>query len=245
MSRIFLQRKLAPGLTLELTGDEHHYIYHVLRMKNGDRLYLFNGSDEEFDGQILDVQKNKTIVSIGNKRKINKESPIEIVIGQGIPKGQKIDEMIPRVTELGATALTPLITERSDLKKISPQKIVRWKKIAKSSTEQTGRTKILEICPPSTLSELLQRYQGHEKILFYELEDSLTLEQALENSSSQKFCLIIGPEGGFSKNEIDVARQKGCYIVSLGKRILRTETVAPAVTAIFQYVKGDLGRRPK
>ena len=153
-----------------------------------------------------------------------------------------MDEMIPKITELGATALTPLITERSDLKKISPQKIERWKKIATSSTEQTGRTKILMICPPSTLSELLQRYPEHEKILFYELEDSLTLEQALRNSSSQKFCLIIGPEGGFSKREIEEAQKKGCKIVSLGKRILRTETVAPAVTAIFQYVKGDLGR---
>lgn len=242
MSRIFLPQKLNADATIEITKEEHHYISRVLRMKKGDPLYLFNGGDEEFDAKILDVQKNKTIVSIGNKRKINKESPIEIAIAQGIPKGQKIDEMIPRITELGATALTPLITERSDLKKISPLKILRWQKIARSSTEQTGRTKILRICPPSTLSELLQRHPEHEKILFYELEESLTLEEALRNSSSQKFCLIIGPEGGFSKREIEEARKQGCKIVTLGKRILRTETVAPAVTAIFQYVKGDLGR---
>lgn len=240
MSRIFVSQKLRSNASIELSGKEHHYLHHVLRMKRGDPLYLFNGADEEFEAEITDVQKNKTVISVGNQRKINKESPLDIVIGQGIPKGKKLDNMIPRLVELGATALCPLMTERADLKKISPLKISRWEKIAKSSTEQTGRTKILTILPPSSLHDFLNRYLGYEKILFYELENSLTLAHALNKTSSQKFCLIIGPEGGFSKTEIETARRYDCKIVSLGKRILRTETVAAAVTAIIQYVKGDL-----
>lgn len=242
MSRIFISQKLRSDSSIELSGKDHHYLHHVLRMRRGDPLYLFNGADEEFEAEIADVQKNKTIISIGKQKKINKESPLEIVIGQGIPKGQKLDHMIPRLVELGATMLCPLMTERANLKKISPSKMSRWEKIAKSSTEQTGRTKILKLLAPSSLDEFLKRYPAHEKILFYELEDSLTLEQILNKTSFQKFCLVIGPEGGFSKTEIEMAQKEGCHIVSLGKRILRTETVAPAVVAIFQYVKGDLNR---
>lgn len=242
MSRIFVSQNLKPNSSLILTGEEHHYIKNVLRMNVGDPLYLFNGGEEEFSAQITSLDKNKITLQILTSQKTNKESHLEIVIGQGIPKGSKLDDLIPKVTELGISALIPLITERSDLKKASSQKVIRWKKIARTCAQQTGRTKVPAISSPKSLTEFLTHYPDHEKILFYELENSKTLIEVLSTSSASRFCLLIGPEGGFSPQEIAQAQKAKFHVVSLGKRILRTETVAPAVTAILQYVKGDLNR---
>lgn len=240
MSRIFIQQDLKQNSTITLKGDEHHYIKNVLRMKIGDPLFLFNGGDQEFKAQIVQINPTQTILKIMEELKVSKESPIEVVIGQGIPKGKKLDDLIPKITELGAAALVPLITERSDLKTASSHKITRWQKIAKISSQQTGRTKIPLISSPMVFKNFLRAYPDFEKILFYELENSKSFKEVLQEATLQKFCLIIGPEGGFSPQEIALALQEGCKTASLGKRILRTETVAPAVCAILQYVKGDM-----
>ena len=242
MSRIFVNQSLKENTSLFLTAEEHHYIKNVLRMKVGDPLYLFNGGETEFLAKISAMDKNKTTLQVLTSQKGNKESPLEIVIGQGLPKGSKFDDLIPRVTELGISEFVPLITERSDLKKASPQKVLRWQKIAKQSAQQTGRTKVPTLTSPITLTNFLDSYPQHEKILFYELEDSKDLKNVLAETNATRFCLLIGPEGGFSPQEIEKAKQAKFHVVSLGKRILRTETVAPAVTAILQYVKGDLNR---
>ncbi|MBI3019102.1 MAG: 16S rRNA (uracil(1498)-N(3))-methyltransferase [Deltaproteobacteria bacterium] len=242
MSRIFVNQNLKPNSSLILAEEEHHYIKNVLRMNVGDPLYLFNGGEEEFSSKITAMDKNTTTLQVLTSEKTNKESSIEIVIGQGLPKGSKFDNLIPKVTELGASELVPLITERSDLKKASQQKVIRWQKIAQQSAQQTGRTKVPTISPPISFTEFLNHYPAHEKIMFYELEASKTFTEILSTSSASHFCLLIGPEGGFSPQEIAQAQKAKFHIVSLGKRILRTETVAPAVTAILQYVKGDLNR---
>ncbi|HBQ20768.1 MAG: hypothetical protein A2Z91_08140 [Deltaproteobacteria bacterium GWA2_38_16] len=240
MSRVFVKEELKENSTLTLTGEIHHYLTHVLRMKIGDPLCLFNGGNQEFLSTISEIQKNKITLHISTAQTVNKESPLEIIIGQAIPKGQKLDDLIPKITELGVSKVVPLITERSDLKTASPQKLVRWQKIAEYSSQQTGRTKVPEISTPLSFNHFLKKYPNHEKILFYELENSKNLHDVLKTTTSQKFCLIIGPEGGFTPQEIALAQKENCTIISLGKRILRTETVAPLVTGILQYVKGDL-----
>lgn len=244
MSRIFVHQKLEENSTITLKGEEHHYIKNVLRMKVGDPLFLFNGGPTEFKAHIADIDKTKTILSIIDGETVSKESPLEIVIGQGIPKGQKMDELIAKITELGAKTLVPLITERSDVKTASSQKITRWHNIAKASSQQTGRTHVPAISNPITFKTFLTCYREEfEKIVFYELENALSFHDILNKTSKKRFALIMGPEGGFSPQEIELAQKEGCHIVSLGKRILRTETVAPAVCAILQYVKGDLNVR--
>ncbi len=242
MSRIFIHQELKENSLLTLKGEEHHYIKNVLRMKVNDPLYLFNGGSEEFTAKITVMDKNSTTLHILASQKGDKESPLEIVIGQGLPKGSKFDDLIPKVTELGISQLIPLITERSDLKKTSSQKVARWQKIAQQSAQQTGRTKVPVISTPRSFTEFLNNYPQHEKIMFYELETSKTFNEVLNISSASRFCFLIGPEGGFSPTEISAAQKAHFHVVSLGKRILRTETVAPAVTAILQYVKGDLNR---
>ncbi len=242
MSRIFVAQNLKTKTSLTLTGPDYHYVKNVLRMKVRDPLYLFNGGEEEFEAKIDSIDKKNIILHILLSRTCAKESPLEIVIGQGLPKGSKFDDLIPKVTELGVSKLIPLITERSDLKKTSSQKVLRWQKIAQMSSQQTGRTKVPQIPSPIPLSDFLTDHPQHEKILFYELENSKDFKTVLTSSTATRFCLLIGPEGGFSPQEIEQAQQEKFHIVSLGKRILRTETVAPAVTAILQYVKGDLNR---
>ena len=183
MSRIFVNQNLKPHSSIHLTGGDYHYVKNVLRMKAGDPLYLFNGGEEEFAAKIAEMDKNKIILQILTSQKTNKESPIEIVIGQGLPKGSKFDDLIPKITELGISEFIPLITERSDLKKASQQKVIRWQKIAQQSAQQTGRTKVPAISFPKSFTEFLNHYPQYEKILFYELENSKTLNEVLRKKN--------------------------------------------------------------
>lgn len=132
------------------------------------------------------------------------------------------------------------MTERSQVKSISPHKLDRWKKIAKVSAQQTGRTRLMEIETPETLERLLEKHASFEKFFFYELELSEGFKPALKKCTAKQYLCIIGPEGGFTQPEVSLAKASHCHVVSLGQRILRTETVAPALTAIIQFEKGDL-----
>lgn len=234
---------LAENTRLVLKKENHRYVHHVLRMKSGDRLFLFNNSELEYEAEIEATHKDETVLRILKAERCNRESPIRICIGQGIPKGKKMDDLIPKITELGAQVLTPLLTERSQVQDISPQKLKRWRTIAQQSAQQTGRSRVVEIMEPKTLENFLKQVTQDTKILFYELEEAHSLHQILQQTSSKAFALIIGPEGGLTRKEVDLAIAQGAHVVTLGKRILRTETVAPAVTAILQYAVGDLTSR--
>lgn len=205
-------------------------------------LILFNGGEFEFSAIITDMTKTKTVLKILSKTKVIKESSLHLTIAQGIPKGQKMDDMIPKLTELGIQTLIPLITERGMVRKVSTEKINRWQKIAIQSSQQTGRTQVPHITEPLSFHDFLQKYEHKEKILFYELESAHSFKAALEKIKGSEIYFVIGPEGGFSPEEIKWALEKKCHVVSLGKRILRTETVAPAVTAIAQYDRGDINK---
>lgn len=212
-------------------------------MRPGDPLFLFNGNSIEYHAKVAQIFKHQTIIEITHGQEVNKESLLKIIIGQALPKGHKLDDLIPRITELGAYALVPIISERSDRKEVSLHKIERWRKIATHAAEQTGRTVVPHISSPVSFLEFMKNYAPIKKILFYELEQSQNFKSILEKdpfTNGQTLCFIIGPEGGFSPEEISLATKENCVIASLGKRILRTQTVAPAVCAIAQYVRGDL-----
>ena len=211
-------------------------------MKIGDPLILFNGDAYEYSAVIKKISKKEIVLAITSKKEVNKESPLKITIAQSIPKGQKMDEMIPRLTELGMYQLIPLLTERGNVRTLGKEKINRWKKIAIQSAQQTGRTVVSYITEPYLFKKFLEKFQDKKKILLYELENSRSFKEILEPiKQPSELFFIIGPEGGFSPSEISMAIQHKCDIVSLGQRILRTETVAPAVTAIAQYCCGDVG----
>jgi len=240
MSRLFIDQPLSEHSEITVTDEIHHYISNVLRMKTGDPLFVFNGAPHQYAATIKNTDRKKTIIQLKESISVNTESPLKVIIGQGIPKGQKMDDLIPKITELGVFKIVPLITDRSDLKTVSDNKLNRWQKIATHSAEQTGRSIIPKISAPMKLSEFLSVQTGSNTILFYELEGATDLKLTLQKITSHTLTLIIGPEGGFSPEEIEAAKEQNCHIVSLGKRILRTETVAPAVLAIAQYTKGDI-----
>jgi len=240
MSRLFIDQPLSEHSEVTVTDEIHHYISNVLRMKTGDPLYVFNGAPHQYAATIRSTNRKKTIIQLKESVSVDTESPLKVIIAQSVPKGQKMDDLIPKITELGVFKIVPLITDRSDLKKVSDNKLNRWQKIATHSAEQTGRSIIPKISSPMKLSEFLSVQTGTNTILLYELEESLNLKSTLQKITSNTLTLIIGPEGGFSPEEIESARAQGCHIVSLGKRILRTETVAPAVLAIVQFMKGDM-----
>jgi len=240
MSRIYVTETLTPHSKLILSGEVFHYLTHVLRLTVGDKLFLFNGSEHEYEACIQEIGKTKVTLSILSQTKVNKESPIQIHIAQAIPKGQKLDDLIPKITELGITSLQPILSKRTIMQKVSENKLKRWESIARHASEQCGRTKVPQVYTPLRLEVFLKQAFLGEKILFYELETAKSFQDILQNTKAKTYTLLIGPEGGFTQEEVALALQNQWHGASLGKRILRTETVAPCVSAILQYVKGDL-----
>ena len=240
MSRIYVNQSLQENASVSFSGELFHYLVHVLRLSKGDKLFLFNGSEHEYEACIQEIGKTKVTLSILAQTKVNKESPIQIHIAQAIPKGQKLDDLISKMTELGITSLQPILSKRTIMQKVSENKLKRWESIARHASEQCGRTKVPQVYTPLSLEVFLKQAFVGEKILFYELETAQSFQDILQNTNAKTYTLLMGPEGGFTQEEVALALQNQWHVASLGKRILRTETVAPCVSAILQYVKGDL-----
>ena len=208
----------------------------VLRVKTGESITVFDGLGYKYDCKILQINKKNFIAEKLSKAPYSAESPLSITLAQGIAKGEKMDFIIQKATELGVSRIIPLITERSQVRHTA--KIERWRKIALSAAQQSCRGIVPEINEPVSLEVFLE--VRHIGIIFYEDEPGKHLKQTLkEFKNSKEITLLIGPEGGFSKGEVSAAVEKGFLEASLGPRILRTETAAINAISIIQYELGD------
>ncbi len=162
-----------------------------------------------------------------------------ITIAQGVPKGQKMDFVVEKLTELGAASIIPLQSERTIVSDVSPNKLERWRRLAKSAAQQCGRNDIPQIEDPLALRDLLARFSDYDLVLLpWELAEGAPLRETLPTllSEMQRVLVLIGPEGGFSHAEAEAARSAGAQLVSLGSRILRTETAGLVALAVIAYV---------
>lgn len=231
-----------------IEGDDVKHIYKVLRLKEGETVNINNCNGEEFLGTIESISKTKVEVKLSNKLEINNESPIDIYLYQGFPKSTKMDLIVQKCTELGVKEITPVITERvisalGDIKKDN-KKVERWNRIAFEACKQSKRTLIPIINDSIEFVELLDNLEEMDLIVVaYENAENYGIKQMIRDIDKQvkKIAVIIGPEGGFEEEEISKLKNLGAYIVTLGPRILRTETAGFTCVSLLMYELGDLG----
>ena len=219
-------------------GADAHKIVSVLRMHGGDRIEVIDSAAQRFratvhvDGRSASAHLDELLDAGGDA------GIPEIVVAQGVPKGQKMDFIVEKLTELGVAAIVPLQSERTVVSDVSPNKLERWRRLAKTAAQQCGRATIPAVEDPATLEELLARANAFDLTLIpWELAEPAPLRERLPAllEGAKRVLLIIGPEGGFSHAEAAAAQAAGAHAISLGKRILRTETAGLAAVAIIGY----------
>lgn len=243
LTRLFVSSELKTGQQLQLNDEQARYVGRVLRLRVGDAMTVFNGEGGEFDTTLQSIGRNTATVLIGEELESATESPLKVHLVQGISRGERMDLVIQKATELGVKRISPVLTEFGFVK-LDPKRAAKrrdhWQGIARSACEQSGRTRPPLIDDPIALNDW---FGAHTKSSDSDLILRPGAATALSSLSAPatKICLLIGPEGGFSDLEYEHAARAGFGEVSLGPRILRTETAAFAALAIAQTLWGDLG----
>ena len=247
MRYFFIESKALQKPIVVIEGSEVRHIKNVLRLKHGDKIRLFDGQGFEYEASIQRFFTDRVEIKILRKFPGRTESPVQIGLAQALLKEKKMDRLLRHLCELGVTRWIPFISEHSvprpGEKRLSAR-TERWNKIAKASCKQSQRSKLPEIIKTLSFEDVLDYGQSCDlKIVFYENE-SATLKSLIEPSAPsapRKILLILGPEGGFSDQEIGNARAAGCVVAGLGSRILRAETAAIAACTLTQFLFGDMG----
>lgn len=238
--RIYQPGPYDKGHQVELSATASQHVGVVLRMQVGDPLCLFCGDNREFKARIIAVQKKKVVVSIDDVAPVSRESPLSIHLAQGISKGDRMEWVIQKAVELGVQQITPLMTThcvvRLDSDRLN-KKLAQWQAIAIAAAEQSGRNQLTIIHPARTLDAYIQDCGATTKRI---LDPNATQSWRNHTDTKGDIALIIGPEGGFSEAEIIRAQDFGFEPLSLGPRILRTETAAIAALSMIQGTDGDL-----
>jgi 16S rRNA (uracil1498-N3)-methyltransferase len=236
--RIFTEQFLQTGELVELGESASHHLSKVLRMQAGRELILFNGQGGEFAATIHEVSKKHVTVNIVEHSTDNRESPLALELAIGISRGERFEWVLQKATELGVTKITPLITERTEVKVGGErqEKIMdRWQQILVSACEQCQRNVLPQLSAPVQISDWLPNVNSDLRFVLHH-RDSKTLPA---DQQPKSVTLLIGPEGGLSESEIDQALAKNFNALTLGPRVLRTETAPVAAISLVQYLWGD------
>lgn len=217
-----------------------HHLQKVLRVKVGDAVRLFNGDGNEYIGVVDALEKKCVSIQVDSINAMNNESNISIHLGQGLSKGERMDFVIQKAVELGVTDITPLITERCNVrldKQRADKRLQHWQKVAISAAEQSGRCVVPRIHPLVGLVEWVESCIGFNVVCNPLAEKKISQFSKLADS---KVNVLIGPEGGLTNDEILFAISKSFHDIKMGPRILRTETAALSVITLLQSYFGDL-----
>jgi len=246
LRHFFVEEIIENEGTCSITGKEARHISKVLRMETGDRLILSDRKGTRFLALISSVGPREVLVSLENPIPKPSPSPIEITLCQAMIKSRQMDYVIQKTSELGIYNISPFSSKRTVVrlgKDRLANKIRHWRQIAQSSTKQSDRDSPAQIGSVVTFNKLMERCKSEDalKVVLWEEEEIKDLKSLLMGYSSLKKLIgVVGPEGGFSQQEIEVAKDAGFISVSLGNRILRSETAAITLVAIVQYELGDL-----
>ncbi|MCA9810947.1 MAG: 16S rRNA (uracil(1498)-N(3))-methyltransferase [Candidatus Dadabacteria bacterium] len=223
-----------------ISGADYRHMVKALRLGVGDEVTLFGEDSREYTGVISSVGSRELVVDITGSRLIAADPVIDITILQGLPKGEKMDYIVEKATELGATRIVPVVTERSQVRKTGKHQ--RWERIALEASKQCGRTKPTVIEDTLEFKEALLLKDKSDLAIILHTESSLSIKEFIRNTlqDAKNIIVLIGPEGGFSQNEVLLAIEMGFTSLGLGPRILRTETASLAVLSIIQFQHGDL-----
>lgn len=238
VSRLYLPITLQVGQQLTVDDDSAHYLRTVLRLKQDSEIILFNGLGGEYLAILIEVSRKSVRVNIEQWLERSVESSLNVVLGLGISRGDRMDLAVQKSVELGVNSITPLITNRCNVQVKADkeaQKLGHWQKIAQHASEQSGRTLVPPLNLIAELENWLTVQQGLK--IFLDPYAEFTLKQL--QPAQNLVTLLSGPEGGFTQAERELAKTAGFVPVSLGKRILRTETAALAALAAVQMLWGD------
>lgn len=243
MHRFFIPQLYAAEMVIKDVDAKH--ISKVLRMQPGDKIQIVSDDGVTAIAEIVSLQADNVVVRCLEKLAESHEPSVKITLAQGLAKGEKMDFIIQKAVEMGASSIVPVAMEHSVVRlegAKAEKKVERWQKIAEAAAKQSKRDIIPQVQPVQTMQQMLANNDLQHKIIAYECEDRLGLKTALQSCDNlQELLLIIGPEGGISEFELELARKNGAVPVSLGKRILRAETAGVVALSAILYEKGDLG----
>ncbi|MFD2612723.1 16S rRNA (uracil(1498)-N(3))-methyltransferase [Paenibacillus gansuensis] len=249
MQRYFVAPEQFTDDEVRITGDDAHHLTRVMRARTGEQVICSDGQEREALVEITEILAGTVTARIIEKLPMDAEPAVEVWVAQSLPKGDKMETVIQKCTEIGASRFLPFLSERTvvqyDAKK-EAKRLDRWNKIAKEASEQAHRNRVPEVTAPYSWKQLLQMAGEFDLALIcYEKEQGLRFRERLRMAAAEhrlnKVLLLIGPEGGFSENEIAQAESSGVHSISLGKRILRTETAAMAALTCILYETGEMG----
>jgi 16S rRNA (uracil1498-N3)-methyltransferase len=240
--RIYTDSVLARGQPATLDDSAAQHVGRVLRMQPGQALLLFNGDGQDYNATITEAGKKRVEVSVAEATPNLTESSLEIVLGQSLSKGDRMDYAVQKAVEMGVTRIVPLSTGRSEVKlkgDREDRRLRHWRQVAISAAEQCGRARVPEIHPIMALPDWFEHTSDCDLrlVLHHRTEQSLGAMK-----SPTRIALMIGPEGGLNPDEIESAEAAGFLPVALGPRVLRTETAPVAAMALCQWLWGDISR---
>lgn len=226
-----------------LDEDEAHHLARALRLKEGARVFVFDGQGAEWEAEVGRIGKRDAELNLLAPLTNPVESPLQLTLAQALIKSDKFDWVVQKATELGAARLVPLITEHSDVRHIderAPQRLQRWRRIALEAVKQCGRRRLVEIVAPLSFADFCQAAHLERNLFFSERGGQRLREVAAEWGQLKQLNLCVASEGGWSEGEWQTAEASGLVPVHLGSRILRTETAAITAVALTQHLFGDL-----
>lgn len=238
MPKFFTDKNLISDKSLTIKGEDVAHISRVLRMKPGEEITVCDGEGNDYSAKIAEITKEEVVADIISVNKCEAEPSVKITLYQALPKQGKMEYIIQKNTELGVCEFVPVYTKRCVVK--PTDKTARWQKVAFEAAKQCGRGIIPKVRDTINIKEAAEEISKFShKAVFYECEKETTLKDVLKQGIKE-IAILIGPEGGFEQNEIEMLKGMGVPSVTLGKRILRTETAAAAVTPIILFVQGDV-----
>lgn len=241
LTRSHIDAMLQVGSEVALPEDVAQHLLRVLRLEIGDACVLFNGDGHDYDARIVHLGKREARAEIVAARRIDNESPLRITLLQGIARGEKMDWILQKATELGIARVLPVESERSEVKldaQRAAKRLAHWRGIVLSACEQSGRASVPEVAAPQPLAQGAGLRDGRGFILDPLADASLS---SLRDASLQACTIAIGPEGGWSPRDRERLVAAGYEGLRLGPRVLRTETAGIAAIAALQALRGDLG----
>ena len=236
--RIYTASDLAISNTVQLEGASAHHLTNVLRVKLGDCINLFNGDGHHYLSKIIQIKRQQLTVEVLTQSSASRPSQLNIHLIQGIARGEKMDWIIQKAVELGVETITPLLSERTQVRSrsLTPNKLNHWQKVLISATEQCGRNRLATLHPP----QLINQIKPSDGLCLALHPGEQNQWPMLTSSNINRLTLAIGPESGFSDTDLQVLKDRGFQMTRMGPRILRSETAPLTAITIAQSLWGDL-----
>ncbi len=242
MTRLYFPGDIADHGEYHVVAGQAHHVIHVLRLQAGAALTLFDGRGAEYAALIKRIDKSGLTLTVAERREVSRESPLRVVLAQGISSGERMDYTVQKCVELGIQAIQPLVTQRSVVRLSSERadkRVAHWQTVAAAACEQCGRNLLPEILPVQPLMKWLGVAQSQPGDARYLLSPHSSTRLRDQTRPQHAVTLLAGPEGGWNPDETTAALGAGFTPLTLGPRVLRTETAAVAALAAMQAVWGD------